>query len=207
MDCAWIMPPKTKKTLTLLLACTSRLSDRIKSHFHHHQHHHPQQAIEQATALCGCMYIVYVTCANKQTNERAISSHVFYVFFFLVCWQCQSIAIRRCVRSHTYAMAVGFKNWSSETIAYLHRLSRCCCCSFFLYAQRFVVPFVFFPNILRTKVFNIAFLPLFSFSLSSTPFCMRIIVVLSVHVHTYRTHIFELLSKRAILPVLTAQRI
>lgn len=36
------------KTLTLLLAYTSRLSDRIKSHFHHHQHqHHPQiQAIQ-----------------------------------------------------------------------------------------------------------------------------------------------------------------
>lgn len=46
------------KTLTLLLAYTSRLSDRIKSHFHHHQHHHPQtQAIRSRSFVF--VYRVY----------------------------------------------------------------------------------------------------------------------------------------------------
>lgn len=45
------------KTLTLLLAYTSRLSDRIKSHFHHHQHHHPNKR-----SKCRVRQCVYRSC-------------------------------------------------------------------------------------------------------------------------------------------------
>lgn len=45
------------KTLTLLLACTSRLSDRIKSHFHHHQHqHHPRI---RAIRSHSCVFVLF----------------------------------------------------------------------------------------------------------------------------------------------------
>lgn len=47
------------KTLTLLLAYTSRLSDRIKSHFHHHQHQHqPQIQPIQSPLACVCVLVL-----------------------------------------------------------------------------------------------------------------------------------------------------
>lgn len=104
------------KTLTLLLAYTSRLSDRIKSHFHHHQHqHHPQTQAIRTAHSCECMRVVcclytrFGLYANAHIRDRyvplcvslclSLSSCVsvrVYIFCMLrVCvWTCWSVALR-----------------------------------------------------------------------------------------------------------------
>lgn len=66
---------KRKKTLTLLLACTSRLSDRIKSYFHHH----PANRQRLCEAVC--------------VRVHAVSVCFCYVAMLsAMCWTCRSVA-------------------------------------------------------------------------------------------------------------------
>lgn len=169
-----------QKTLTLLLACTSRLSDRIKSHFHHHQHHHPQQPIEQAAvvALRLCVCTMYV---HEQTNDR------------FACFLCILLSVlpvpkhneQRC--THTYAircLKLVFRNDRILT-------------PFGAFCMRTVSSFrLSFSQTLRTKVCSTLLFYHFFF-LSLALFCCHsacIIVVLNMCTYLILTKLFCLFT-------------
>lgn len=189
---------QTEKTLTLLLACTSRLSDRIKSHFHHHQHHHPKHntSVSNAKLVYGCSLSLCVLFVR--VGYVAVLLEVFFFFFVRVCTYADRVAcfhvylvnvfrstreqqqtaeniqpIYRCaVYTHSIVILIGLQK--ALRILRLQHLSQPI--RFVYYAlhvnmfvcvtlSRSLFLLVSFPRALWSKVFNIAILPLFQFSL------------------------------------------